>query len=138
LGSLLTAATDTRIAGVASISGFTPMRSNTLDRGTEGIKAYSHLHGLMPRLGFFLGHEAQIPLDFHEILACLAPRPLFIIAPVFDRYAYLTDIRLTVKEADKIYNLYDRSNHITFFSPDDYNRFSAEMQDKLYQWLRKL
>lgn len=50
---LFTAALDDRITGVVSVAGFTPMRLNTSCRGTEGIKAYSHLHGLLPRLGFF-------------------------------------------------------------------------------------
>src|SRR5690606_35597001 len=68
---LYAAAVDERIAGAISVAGFTPMRSNTLDRGTEGIKAYSHLHGLLPRLGFFVGNEKHIPYDFHELLACV-------------------------------------------------------------------
>ena len=65
---LYAAAIDERIAGVISVAGFTPMRTNTLDRGTEGIKTYSHLHGLLPRLGFFAGNESRIPYDFHEVL----------------------------------------------------------------------
>src|SRR5690606_29012591 len=57
--ALYTAALDERVAGVVSVSGFTPMRLDTPDKGTEGIQAYSHLHGLLPRLGFFLGLEAH-------------------------------------------------------------------------------
>ncbi len=103
---LYAAALDDRIAGVASVAGFTPMRLNTPDKGTEGIKAYSHLHGLLPRLGFFVGNEARIPYDFHEVLACIAPRPLLVIAPVMDKDAILTDVENCVNQAGKIYSLY--------------------------------
>ena len=43
--SLFTAALDERIAGVISVCGFTPLRLNTPDKGTEGVKFYSHMHG---------------------------------------------------------------------------------------------
>ena len=133
---LYAAALDERIAGVVSVAGFTPMRLNTADKGTEGIKAYSHLHGLLPRLGFFIGNEARIPYDFHEILACIAPRPLLTIAPVMDKDATLQDIRYCVEQAKKIYNLYGTPDNIQIFSPEDYNRFSNEMREKTYEWLQ--
>ena len=55
------AALDTRIKGIVSISGFTPMRTDTEDKGTGGIARYSIDRGIMPRLGFFIGHEEKIP-----------------------------------------------------------------------------
>jgi len=133
---LYAAALDERIAGVVSVAGFTPMRLNTLDRGTEGVKAYSHLHGLLPRLGFFVGNESRIPYDFHEVLACIAPRPVLVIAPVLDKDAHLQDIQQCVEQAGKIYSIYGTSENIQVFYPDDYNRFSDEMREKTYQWLQ--
>jgi cephalosporin-C deacetylase-like acetyl esterase len=132
---LYAAALDERIAGVVSVAGFSPMRLNTSDKGTEGIKAYSHLHGLLPRLGFFVGNEARIPYDFHEILACIAPRPILVIAPVLDKDAILRDVTYCVNEARKIYSLYGAPRNIQIFSPDDYNRFSQEMHERTYEWL---
>ena len=134
---LYAAAMDERIAGVVAVAGFTSMRLNTLDRGTEGIKAYSHLHGLLPRLGFFVGNESRIPFDFHEVLACISPRPLLVIAPVMDKDAHLEDVRKCVEQAGKIYGLYGTSDSIQVFSPDDYNRFSDEMREKTYMWLQE-
>lgn len=75
--ALYSGALDPRISGVVSVSGFTPMRSDTTGKTAEGIYHYSHLHGLLPRLGFFVGEETRIPYDFHEILASLAPQVLF-------------------------------------------------------------
>jgi dienelactone hydrolase len=137
--ALLSAALDERIAGVVSVAGFTPMRTNTLDRGTEGIMSYSHLHGLIPKLGFFVGHENQIPVDFEEIIASIAPRPALLIAPERDKDAHPGDIRDLVEKVKKVYELHDASeNHVQLFMPDDYNRFSTVSRQKMYSWLEKL
>jgi dienelactone hydrolase len=82
---LYTAALDSRVQGVVSICGFTPMRTDTAATGTGGIARYSHERGLIPRLGFFAGHEDRIPYDFDELLAMVAPRPALVIQPQFDR-----------------------------------------------------
>jgi dienelactone hydrolase len=138
LVGLYSAALDDRIAGAISVAGFTPMRTNTPDRGTEGIKAWSHLHGLMPRLGFFIGHENRIPYDFHEVLGCIAPRPVLVIAPLIDKDAHHEDVVKCIDEADKIYGLYGSTGKINLFSPNDINRFSPEMRNKMYGWLAEL
>ncbi len=133
---LYSAAFDERIAGIASICGFTPMRLDTAEKGTEGIRAFSHLHGLIPRLGFFVGVENRIPYDFHEILACIAPRPLFVIAPQWDRDATLRDVEQCVEEVGKVYKLYDAEQKLERFLPNDYNHFSGAMQEKVMDWLK--
>ncbi|MDD4109720.1 MAG: alpha/beta fold hydrolase [Prolixibacteraceae bacterium] len=137
LVGLYSAALDDRIAGVISVAGFTPMRTNTPDRGTEGIRAMSHLHGLMPRLGFFIGNETRIPYDFHEVLACLAPRPLLVIAPLVDKDAHHEDVVKSVDEAKRVYSLFGAAENIEIFAPNDINRLSPEMREKMYDWLKK-
>ncbi len=133
--ALYAAALDKRIAGVASVAGFTPMRLATKRKGLEGIKAYSHLHaGLMPRLGFFVDNEARLPYDFHEILACIAPRPLLIIAPELDKDANFDDVKNCVNQAKKIYKLYEVQDNLELWSPHDYNKFSNQMKQKIYNW----
>lgn len=131
---LYSAALDERIAGVIAISGFTPMRSN--DRSGGGIYGYSHLHGLLPRLGFFIGEENRLPYDFDEIMAAIAPRPLMIVAPTWDQYASLTEIRNCVTEVEKVYNLYEDGDNLNVFTPEDYNRFSDEMKQAAVERLK--
>ncbi len=132
---LYASTTDERIAGVVSVAGFTPMRTNTLDRGTEGIMALSELHGLMPRLGFFVGNESRIPYDFDEVLASIAPRSILVIAPELDKDAHIEDIKNSVKQSQEVYKLYDATANIELYIPYDINRFSLEMQEKLLNWL---
>lgn len=128
---------DDRIAGVVSVAGFTPMRTNTADKGTEGIRSFSHLHGLSPRLGFFVGNEARLPYDFDELVASIAPRPVLVIAPSMDKDANAEDVANCVEEVRKVYDLYDASGNLELFVPDDYNRFSNEMREKTNQWLKQ-
>ncbi len=101
----------------------------------EGVKMYSHLNsGQLPRLGFFVGNEAKIPTDFNEVLACIAPRPLLVIAPKMDKDASSPDIQNCVKQVKKVYQLYNKQNNIEMFLSNDYNRFSYPMRDKIYEW----
>ena len=134
---LYATALDDRIAGLISVAGFTPMRSITEESGIEGIRAYSHLHGLMPRLGFFVGNESRIPFDYHEVLACIAPRPLLIIAPKTDKDAVGSDMQRCLDEVSKIYRLHNAADRLQRSLPDDYSRFSTEMRQTVYQWLRE-
>ena len=134
---LYSAALDDRISGVVSVCGFSPMRTNTSGKTAEGIYEYSHLHGLLPRLGFFVKNEAQIPYDFHEILAAIAPRPVLVIAPTWDQYASHEDIQKCMNEVGKVYGLYKQKEKSELFSPEDYNRFSDEMKDKMISWMKE-
>jgi cephalosporin-C deacetylase-like acetyl esterase len=132
---LYATALDDRIAGLVSLSGFTQMRADA--KGSEGIKTFSHLHGLIPRLGFFAGHEDRIPFDYQDILGAISPRPVLLIAPQMDQTASLKNIRTIVTEAGKIYTLSGAADQLTLNSPDDFNRFSDEMKDIIYGWAAK-
>jgi len=129
------AALDQKIAGVASVCGFTPLRTAGPDDGIEGIRAYSHLHGLIPRLGFFAGNERRTPVDFEEILACIAPRPLLVVAPVLDRDAVLEDVTAAMNKVSELYRLLGAENRLTFSAPHDYSRFTEQTQQGVADWL---
>jgi len=132
---LFGAALDERIAGAASVCGFTPLRLSGRHKAMEGVRAYSHLHGLLPRLGFFVGQEKRIPFDFHEILAAVAPRPLLIVAPELDRDAHFPDVKAAVSRAGTVYRLYQAGKALGFSGPKDYNRFSGARQQEVLEWL---
>ncbi|MBK5295343.1 MAG: alpha/beta fold hydrolase [Acidobacteriia bacterium] len=132
---LLTTALDPRIRGLAAVAGFDPLRLDTPDRGVEGIRHYSHLHGLMPRLGFFLGAEARLPFDFDAALALAAPRPVLLIAPTLDRYARSADVKAEVNEARKRWEVLSRPDALTFETPTGFNRFRRDTQERVFTWL---
>jgi pimeloyl-ACP methyl ester carboxylesterase len=133
---LYSAALDPRIAGVVAICGFTPMHADTAARGTGGVARYSHERDLMPRLGFFVGHEDRIPYDFHELLALIAPRPVLVVQPQLDRDATPADVEAAVNESRKVYALYSASDKLGFHQPWDYNRLPNHLQDQVIDWMR--
>ena len=135
---LLTAALDDRIKALAVVSGFDPLRLDTPEKGVEGVRQYSHLHGLIPRFGFFAGHEDRLPLDFDEVLALVAPRPALIVAPTLDRYAHVEDVRREVEEARRIYEHYGRADALQLQTPLEFNRFSDDLQEQVFEWLAKI
>jgi pimeloyl-ACP methyl ester carboxylesterase len=132
---LYTAALDSRVKGLVAIAGFTPMRTDTTERGTGGVARYSHERGLMPRLGFFVGHESQIPYDFHELLGMIAPRPVLVVQPLLDRDAIPAEVKNSVEEAKKVYALYNASGSLELREPWDYNRLPNKIQDEIVTWM---
>jgi hypothetical protein len=132
---LITAALDDRVKGVAAVCGVDPLRLSTAEKGTEGVQQYSHLHGLLPRLGFFVGQESRLPFDFDEILAAVAPRRALIVAPTLDRYAPLTDVQLEVEHARKVYSRLGNENALQLQTPLAFNSFTPAMQEAVFDWL---
>ncbi len=126
---LYAAALDTRVTGVASFCGFTPMRTNTDARLTGGIRRLWKDHALLPKLGLFHGRESDIPYDFDDVLALIAPRPCLVVAPTRDREARIEDIRTCIQPV--------KSPTLTFEAPDDINRFQRQQQDLFLKWLNK-
>lgn len=135
---LLAAAMDDRVAALAAVCGFDPLRLDTPDKGTEGVRHYSHLHGLLPRLGFFVGHESRIPFDFDEVLALAAPKPVLLVAPTLDRYARVADVRQELVAVRRVYRLLGRESALRFETPEDFNRFPRRLQQRVYDWFSQM
>jgi pimeloyl-ACP methyl ester carboxylesterase len=133
---IYTAALEARVQGLVAVSGFTPMRLDTADRGAGGVARYSRQQDLLPRLGFFAGHEAKIPYDFHELLGAIAPRPALVVQPQLDRDAHPADVRAAVEEARQVYSLYGASGRLALHEPWDYNRLPEATQEWIIQkWM---
>ena len=133
---LYTAALDPRVAGLVSISGFTPMRTDTADRGTGGVARYSLERGLIPRLGFFAGQEARIPYDFDQLIAAIAPRPVMIVEPQLDRDGNPAEVRAAVDKARAAYVLHGASAGLNLSEPWDYTRLPNSTQEEIVAWMR--
>jgi pimeloyl-ACP methyl ester carboxylesterase len=134
---LYTAALDPRVKGVVSISGFTPMRTDVASKGTGGIARYSAVHPLMPRLQFFVGHEQQLPYDFNELIATIAPRAALIVEPQLDRDGTPAEVHTAVEQARRIYALQNADSNLGLYEPWDYTRLTNATQDWIIQWMAK-
>jgi pimeloyl-ACP methyl ester carboxylesterase len=132
---LVTAALDERVRGVAAVCGVDPLRLSMAEKGTEGVQHYSHLHGLLPRLGFFIGQESRLPFDFDEVLAAIAPRRALIVAPTLDRYAPVADVQFEVEQARKVYARLGNEDALQLQTPLAFNSFSPAMEEAVFDWL---
>ena len=133
--SLFTAALDNRVAGTAVASAFTPLRDSRANKHNEGVMAYSHLYGLLPRLGFFVGNENKLPVDYTEIISSIAPRPLLIISPKLDRHANDNKVNQSIQEVASVYSFLNASKNLEFKAPHEFNEFTSSQQKELVNWL---
>ncbi len=121
----MAAAEDERIAGLAVLSSVTPWR--TSNSTYESIRTYSQQHLFTPRLGFYAKHPQDTPVDFAEIISCIAPRPVLVIAPSLDRYADKTAVENVMNNVQNVYKLYGKENQLDFQQPLEINRLNNEM-----------
>jgi len=127
LVGLHAAALDERVAGVIAVAAFTPMRSDTADKGTGGLARWTHWLPLLPRLGGFRGHEARLPYDYDEVLALIAPRPALVITPGLDYESTREDLRQCMTRARRVYAWLGAPDSLVFQRTEDYNHFTPEL-----------
>ncbi len=132
---LYAAAMDDRITGVACHAGFTPMRTDTDASPTGGIRRWWEWHGLVPKLGLFHENEPEIPYDYDDVLALIAPRPCLVVAPEFDRHADHDDVKACMAKARSFWSKEDAGDQLRFLTPEDYSRFEAEQHEPIIDWL---
>lgn len=134
--ALYAAALDERITSVASFSGFTPMRTDTDDSSTGGIRRFWQWHALLPKLGLFHGNEQNIPYDYHDLIALVAPRPALLVAPTHDRDNTLDDIKHCVASATNAWSDQPDRFGLSFLTPEGFNAFQADQQQRFINWLQ--
>ena len=135
---LYATALDGRIAGVASFCGFTPMRTDTDDKFTGGIRRLWESHALLPKLGLFHGRESEIPYDYHDLLGMIAPRACLVVAPTRDREADAQAVTHCVEQARQASTANGTKPHLDFVAPDDYNRFQWDQHAMFLEWIRQV
>ena len=131
-------ALDERVAGVACFCGFTPLRTDTPDRPTGGLKRLWKWHALLPRLGLFEGDQRRIPYDYDDLLALIAPRSCLVYAPRRDRFADFAEVGSCLDEARKGWAADGCAETLTVRTPDDINRFQSAQQALFLEWLRQV
>ncbi len=131
-GSIMGAVFEPRISLVVASCGFTTLR------GDPRPDRWSHLTALMPRLGFYTDDIATAPFDWHEIVACIAPRPYYNWATledaIFPNTANLEDI---YKQVGNVYALYDAKEKFNGRLAPGAHRFPVEERHAAYDWIEK-
>ncbi len=129
--ALFTAMFDGRIRAVVTSCGFTAMpyyRGGDLTGWTS--KRY------MPRIAEYDEPE-QLPVDFPEILATIAPVPLFVSAPIHDDNFAVEGVRRTEAAIRPVYRLLGKPDAAEFHYPDAAHDFPDDVRIRSYEWLEK-
>jgi dienelactone hydrolase len=132
--SIYTAIFDRRIAAIASSSGF----DSYLDYYGGKPELWKHGQGwcqdrYMPRLADYQGRLQEIPFDFYELIAALAPRPIFINAPLGDSNFQWRSVDRIVAAAKPVYQLLGKPDGIHVEHPDSPHDFPDAMRPMAYQ-----
>ncbi|HTL17278.1 MAG TPA: dienelactone hydrolase family protein, partial [Patescibacteria group bacterium] len=133
----LTAAMDERASAVVSASGFTAFRTDNDAAGTGGIRRWSHLYGWLPRLGQFARHEADIPVEFDDVLSAIAPRGMLVVAPLLDWHFPQPEVSRVIKAARPAYNRQGAAHNLELYSPECLAEFNNDVQTHITDFLSK-
>jgi len=87
----------------------------------------------MPRLAQFSTNLAAIPFDFHELIAALAPRRVWINAPLHDSNFHWESVDRIVAAAREVYQLHGASQNLSVEHPDCPHEFPSALRERAYQ-----
>ncbi len=129
--ALFTAVFDQRIRAVISSCGFTAFH-NYYGGKLAGWTSDRY----MPRIREVYGNDPdRVPFDFHELLAALAPRPVFVNAPLRDDNFDCTGVKRVMAAAAKVYRLWNAESRLHVEYPDAAHDFPDPVRLAAYQWL---
>ena len=129
--ALLVAAFDPRLKAVVTSCGF-----NSFFKYKGGdLTGWSHA-GYMPRIATVYGTDAKLmPFDFTEVLAAIAPRPVFINAPTNDDNFEVSGVKDCLAAAGPVYRLLDAEANLVAMHPTCGHDFPPSIRAKVYDWL---
>jgi hypothetical protein len=132
--SVYTAVFDERIKVIVSSSGLDSYR----DYYGGDPKRWQPEQGwcqtrYMPRLANYAGHLQDIPFDFHDMIAALAPRVVFINAPLHDSNFQWQSVDRVAAAARPVFELFGKPQNLIVEHPDSEHDFPNEMRANAYQ-----
>ncbi len=92
----------------------------------------------MPRLAAYRGRLAEIPFDFSELIGALAPRPVYINAPLGDSNFQWRSVDEMAAAASEVYQLYGVPSNLTVEHPDTKHDFPEAQREQAYQLLERI
>jgi dienelactone hydrolase len=129
--SLFVTAFDKRIKAVVTSCGFTSF----IKYYGGDLKGWSH-KGYMPLISSKYNSDPEkMPFDFPEIIAAIAPRPIFINAPLHDSNFDVTGVYDCVETALPVYELFGAGENIIMKNPDAPHDFPPAEREEAYQFL---
>jgi dienelactone hydrolase len=131
--SLFLAVFDTRVKAVVTSCGFTSFYKYY---GGD-LTGWSH-KGYMPEIATrYEKSPSKMPFDFTEIIGAIAPRALFINAPLKDSNFDISGVYDCVNAAKPVYKLLKADNRLVMVNPDAPHDFPDDARAAAYQFFDK-
>ena len=128
--SLFTAVFEPRVKVVVTSCGFDSFR-DYMDGNIRGWTSERY----MPRL---LNYSfSDRPFDFPQVLAAIAPRPIFVNAPLGDTNFKAASVDQVCAGANPIFELDGAATNLVVRHPDVGHLFPKEMRDEAYGIIEK-
>lgn len=130
--SLFVAAFDPRVRAVVTSCGF-----NAFAKYYGGDLTGWSSEKYMPRIAADFGKSPErMPFDFPEVLGAIAPRPVFINAPVGDANFEVSGVRDCVRAARPLYSqVFDAGENLVVVHPDCGHDFPPDVRERAYAFL---
>lgn len=122
---------DTRIKVAMTSCGFTqfPKYMN------GDLTGWTH-DGYMPRIDTVYGKDpARMPFDFSEVLAAIAPRAVFVCAPVNDSNFDVSGVKIAIAAAQPVFELFGEEDNLQVVYPDAEHDFPTETRMTAYAFM---
>jgi len=131
-GTIMSAIFEPRISAAVASCGFTTLRSDPHPH------RWSHLTALLPALGYYMDDVSQIPFDWHEIVACLAPRSYCNWATLEDGiFPNTQNLQSIFYELKSVYGLYGAADFLQSHLVPGGHAFPADGRERAYQFLKE-
>ncbi len=136
--ALFLATFDRRIKAVVSSSGFTSMASYAASPYGGGTLKNWAQDRYMPRIASRYGNDPKrLPFDWPEVLAAIAPRPVFVNAPLKDENFVVSGVKPCIEAARSVYRWMGAEDGLTAIHPDAAHSFPPEAREAAYRFLEK-
>lgn len=130
--AIFTAVVDPRIRVVVTSCAF----DSFVDYMNGDIRGWTQSRYL-PRLKAYLGRAADVPFDFHELVAALAPRALFASAPLGDTNFHWDSVDRIAAAARPVYGLYHAEARLVIRHPEGPHRFPPDVRESAYAFIER-
>jgi hypothetical protein len=124
--SIYTAVFDPRIKAIVSSCGFDSYQ----DYKGGDITGWTSVRYMPKLLDYPL---PDIPFDFHDMIAALAPRHCLISAPLHDANFRWRSVDRVVEAASRVYGLYQSTAHLRVLHPDCEHDFPCPQRQEAYE-----
>lgn len=132
--ALFTAAFDQRLRCVITSCGFTAFE-DYYDGNLQGWTSERYMPLILRQYG---SDPSKLPFDFMEVLAAIAPRPIFVNAPVHDSNFELIGVKKCESAVMPVYSLLGRSEEVVFQYPNADHDFPDSIRQEAYTWLESV